>query len=181
MKKSRLIRFLGNSEAQANFFGFHSAKRSASTIVMPISLPEKSLIAEHKSLLQEFRARRNAYDALLRQELNEGVSKINRKEYTQSLIHFEKVIALASGESISNLTAEEKRILSHAYAYSAQILSRLGSDERKKALAHLDLALELDPNLTIALDCKNSLSSEKLINYDSDRYDQELRLLDRKT
>lgn len=182
MKKQSLMRyFLGKPSGLSHFSFFNIWKRSGSTIVMPISLPDKSLTSEHKLLLDEYREKRNEFDALLKQEVMKGISKFNSHEYMQSLAHFDKVIAFASGDSISRLSTEEKNILSSAYAYKANVLSHGSSDDRKMALAHAHLALELNPKDKMAIECENSIQSESNIDYDMDCHDHELGLFDKKT
>lgn len=182
MRKSHFFHHLsGNTQQLRRLPLVDFSYRQATTVVIPISAPNTSLIAEYGSLLLDYRTKRSEYTSLLKNELKSGISKCTNHDYMSSLIHFDRVIALAAGEAVSTLSMDEKKLIALAYAYKARILSHGSSEDVKMALAHLDIALELDPTQKIAIECRNSIQSEVNLNYDSDAHDAELGLLTRKT
>lgn len=153
---------------------FNTLKRSASTIVMPIVHPDKSLIAEYKDVLNTFRTSRNQYDTLLNKHLMSGKDKMKNNQYIESIKDFDQVIALVSGETLSKLSDEEKEILAEAYAHKAVVLSYGSSADVNLALAHLDRSLELNPNLKIAIECRQGILSEKIMPIESSEFENNI-------
>ena len=156
--------------------------RKTSTIVMPLAYPNFALIEDHKELLNTFRSLRQEYNNLLHKHLMLGKAKISKMQYLESLNDFLIVIALASGDETSKLTDEQKGMLAEAYTHMAIVLSHGSTDDVNKALAYVNIALELNKNFKIAIECKQGILSEKKapINID-DSFNVENNLMGIKT
>lgn len=154
------LRILGSSIDRQTFFKVST--RLKSTLVMPLSQIPRSQLQEDTEVVDLFRSVRCKYDFLLKKYLVLGKRKVECGQHIESLADFDQVIQLAIGDDISNLSEEEKFILSEAYACKAKILSLGSSEDIAMALVHIDNALKLDPNQRLAIECQQSILSENV-------------------
>lgn len=154
--------------AHSRFLGFfnHFGRmnnvlyREKSSIVYPVLELEGALTNSNLNIVKNFRESRNKLHSVMEEFMEEGKQKIKEHDYMASLKCFDSIIAIASGEDVEDLTLREKKLISKAYALKGEILAHGDSKELKLAQAHLEKALELNPNEQLAIECVKSLRAE---------------------
>jgi len=139
---------------------FHS---TTNLITVPSYNISDSFDNQVLAIMSDLRKSRMKIDSILEQDLKEGIEHFENFHTKQALSCFTRIISLISGDDADDLCTKERRLIGLAFTNKAKIL-RVGTEKDESlALAHLEQALKISPNLKEAEDLLSSLLAERAV------------------